>query len=467
MQRTLLPFFVVFFLAPVSWLEAQTITQVTKTAYNDWDLNPVLSGDGRTLAWIRQTPYGQLQAIWVADTWRHTYTTIKPPVSTIMRLFMSGDGQTLFYMVPGGIWSVPVSGGPSRLIPTPNATKYALSASHDGSMICYSTWGWSRAGLVVQNVATSQVVDVARNVPFTPTSVTGELSGDGKSVVLAAHSGTRTDLWLAQVDGTLIRRLDTGPAMPLVINPRIDDFGSACASDWDVSGSYRLFSFVGPGPWRYPVSPSHVGWSRGPMISRNGDRVTWMGETTRFGGGHIHMAHVDGTGYRLLTQAAIVNPDTTPFAIHTLSGDGTVAAFATLTNSLGGNPEGDWEIYLWKDSLTLSGTAIPGQTVTFHMQDASEVGAAYIARCALSRSPGLPLPGVGTVPLTPDALFYLSGQAPSIFRNFAGVLDSNGAGSYSVVIPPLPGLRGLVFYTTFLTVKNTFTLHPALKVIVR
>jgi len=468
MQRTLLPFFVVFFLPPHTLLEAQTTTQVTKTGYNDWDLNPVLSRDGRTLAWIRQTPYGQLQAIWVADTWRHTYATIKPSVSVIMRLFMSGDGQTLFYLAPGGIWSVPVSGGPSRLIPTTNAViPYALSASYDGSMICYSTVGGGRAGLIVQNVVTSKVVDVTRNVPFTPTNVTGDLSGDGKLVVLAANSNTRSDLWLAQVDGTLIRRLYTGPAMPLGVNPRIDDYGSACAFDWFVLGSYRLFSFVGPGPWRYPVSPNQVAWSRGPMIARNGDRVTWLGEPTRFGGGDIHMAYVDGTGYRVLAHPSGVNVDITPFTIHTLSGDGTVAAFSTLANYLGGNPEQDWEIYLWKDSLTRSGTPSAGATITFHMQDASEAGGAYIARCALSRAPGLPLPGVGTVPLTPDALCYLAGQAPSIFRNFAGVLDSSGAGSYSILIPPLPGLRGFVFYTTFLTVKKTFKLHPAVKVIVR
>ena len=162
-------------------------------------------------------------------------------------------------------------------------------------------------------------------------------------------------------------------------------------------------------------------------------------------------SHPDGTGLRKISPFGDIQPGLTNKS-HALNGDGTVALIASSVDYKGGNPEKDYEIFMFRDALTQTGQATPGATVVYNLEAPTEGGAAYLVRCAFSRSPGIPVPGVGTVPITPDDLFWLSGQAPTIFKNFGGVLTSQGKGAAAVAIPGIPGLTGISYYTTFITV---------------
>jgi len=437
-------------------LEAQTLTQVTKTGSNDRDLEPMVSDDGRYLAWKRSTP-GNLNAILcVKDLSSNSLTTIKSAVGIISRACLSGDGQTLFYMYNGNIWSVPATGGLSCIVlqnsTTRTITEHVFSTSHDGSRICYATWNSGRARLEVFDLKTRTAVDVTRNLTGTPTLLSGDISGDGRFVVFTARGQNRTDLWFAAADGTLIRRLHTGSTWVSPYNPRIDHHGTMCTFEVMMARTYEIFSALTGGSIVYQTTRSSGSWNRGPMISADGDRVIWFfSPTTAQQPSDVVMAYPEGSKQRQLTPFGNMGPNITPHSLHTLNGNGTVAAFSTTANHLGGNPELDYEIFLWKDALTTSGKAALGATISFHLEVPSKPNVAYAMRSALSRGNGLVIPGVGAIPLTPDPLFFLSGQARSIFRNYQGILDGSGRATAFVAIPNLKPLAGFTFFTSFIT----------------
>jgi hypothetical protein len=184
-----------------------------------------------------------------------------------------------------------------------------------------------------------------------------------------------------------------------------------------------------------------------PAVSADGQTLApWAGD--------IYMAFPDGSGLRRITKGGSFHADLVGEAQHELNGDGTVALFASQGDLTGKNPEKEFEVFVWKDALTRSGTAAPGGTVWLHLEDGGRPHAPYVVRCALSRENGIRIPGVGTVPLTPDHLFYLSGRAPSIFRAFDGTLDGSGRATASIAIPNRSRLRGFAFYASFLTVAS-------------
>jgi hypothetical protein len=114
---------------------------------------------------------------------------------------------------------------------------------------------------------------------------------------------------------------------------------------------------------------------------------------------------------------------------------------------------GDVEVY---GSLNIVAGAdpSPGAALALRFCEPSSAGDLYLAAASFSTSPGIPTPA-GVVDLTPDALFALSQLAPSMFVNFAGVLDASGAAAAKVVVPGVPQLKGFRFYVSFVTVRGS------------
>ena len=71
----------------------------------------------------------------------------------------------------------------------------------------------------------------------------------------------------------------------------------------------------------------------------------------------------------------------------------------------------------------------------------------YVAGAALAPRPGILVAGNRTIPLAPDALFFMVPAWPAVFQGFQGVLDANGSARAQVNIPPATSLQGVrVFY---------------------
>jgi hypothetical protein len=106
--------------------------------------------------------------------------------------------------------------------------------------------------------------------------------------------------------------------------------------------------------------------------------------------------------------------------------------------------------------LTHQNLPQPGATVLFHVTVPTQAGALYQVAMAFASAPGIPVPGVGTIPLTIDALFLLSisGVAPTIFTNFTGNLDAFGEATASLNIPALGILAGIDFSVAAVTLSG-------------
>ncbi|HMS17469.1 MAG TPA: hypothetical protein PKA37_11560, partial [Planctomycetota bacterium] len=110
-----------------------------------------------------------------------------------------------------------------------------------------------------------------------------------------------------------------------------------------------------------------------------------------------------------------------------------------------------------KGIVTLKDRPTLGTTIRFHA--VGDPGDAFLGAFALSEAPSQSFPGVGTIHLANDLIFQASLQAlPPIFSNLTGFLDSTGKGQYTLPLPALPGLIGLTFYTTYVTVNPVTSL---------
>jgi hypothetical protein len=95
----------------------------------------------------------------------------------------------------------------------------------------------------------------------------------------------------------------------------------------------------------------------------------------------------------------------------------------------------------------LTGTAPPRPGATYPVTLAMPglAGRGYLAAASFGTRPGIPTPA-GPIHLVPDALFFLSLQAPAVFSGFAGALDARGRASLAIRVPAAPALRGLRFF---------------------
>jgi len=112
----------------------------------------------------------------------------------------------------------------------------------------------------------------------------------------------------------------------------------------------------------------------------------------------------------------------------------------------------DLEVY-GSLNVIANGDPTPGATLNLRFSEPGSPGDFYLAAASFSSSPGIPTPA-GMVDLRPDTLFAISQLVPSMFVNFKGALGANGTAPAAILIPPVPQLKGLRFFISFVTVRN-------------
>ncbi|MBK8975314.1 MAG: hypothetical protein IPM29_05270 [Planctomycetes bacterium] len=100
--------------------------------------------------------------------------------------------------------------------------------------------------------------------------------------------------------------------------------------------------------------------------------------------------------------------------------------------------------------LVATGVPLVGSTVQLDLASPDDAGRAYFMPVSLLGPPPLPL-GTRSIPITPDFLTALQLDAPGVFPNTAGTLDARGDARGGFVIPRDPGLVGVTFWFTALT----------------
>jgi hypothetical protein len=432
--------------------DAQRFTLITNNTGTDQ--YPRVNEDGTVFTWV-----GGSEA-WVWDggpSPRQLTTGASVPIP--YDLTISGDGQTVGYISNRGVWVIPTAGGtPKQAWAGKSASDSAqgpLTLSHDGSLICFSAYdSASRSSdLWVARTDGSSSLNVSQRNGTSFHDREGWMSADGKWVVYTALVGSSRDIWIASTDGQTRKPLTSFGTAKNIRFPVIDRFATTVAYGSNDSGAYLVYTLdVGGGAITTVSKAGTDNWM--PYLSElDGGQVSF--KTNELGTSEeVYIAWADGSHRRQVTtfQGGLCRLTNSS---HALNGDGTMGVYVTSQNFQGQNPTGDREIILWHDALTRSGVVTPGKTVQLNLDVPGRPGDVYALRCAFSRSPGIPIPGAGTVPLTPDDLFFLSGAVPTIFQNFSGVLDPNGLATAAILVPNVPALYGIRIYAAFVSVGGS------------
>jgi hypothetical protein len=221
-------------------------------------------------------------------------------------------------------------------------------------------------------------------------------------------------------DGTTVRSVTTGT-------------GTVSGLDWS--------------PWTGDIIVSYFGGLK---------RVNALGTVTTIASGNAALSSANGV--ETLDQNAlnaeqflVCDYGGAPHYLSLVSGAG---AIITLDSGSANNPC-DCEKYQGRQLWGFGPWNVGGLGLMHLTMGAAFQGDAYqVALSYTGFGPGLKL-GKFTLHLTPDDLFYLTAQnlAPGMFRNFSGVLSTNGRplAAPNVMIPRITGLRGVRLWAAAVT----------------
>ena len=111
------------------------------------------------------------------------------------------------------------------------------------------------------------------------------------------------------------------------------------------------------------------------------------------------------------------------------------------------------EVYVASAILIGSGSGAPGTSIDFTLKSAADPGLPYQMGSSFGNGP-IPIDS-RKLELSPDDLLVLStgGLVPTIFQDYAGLLDSKGEAKAKLNIPNAPVLKGIRIYTAFVTLS--------------
>lgn len=115
---------------------------------------------------------------------------------------------------------------------------------------------------------------------------------------------------------------------------------------------------------------------------------------------------------------------------------------------------------VWVTTFTgLSYEGLPqvGSPLLLHVTHPARPGAIYQIGLSFSNTIGIPIPGVGTIPLDFDKLFEISvvNPIPGLFQNFSNTLNVRGESTAVLSIPPIGALIGVSFHAAFVTLGTS------------
>jgi hypothetical protein len=243
---------------------------------------------------------------------------------------------------------------------------------------------------------------------------------------------------------------------------------TVCHSDFPLNSGNGVPEIIA-GPWYRPgqVLPFQLRFAANAGM-RNGFQIAAL---TGGSGTYLYgFAPVD------INTQAVGHPNSNQYLTHTFEGhmlsswQGTFTipspaprafSFHAAFNQANGDAwlTGDY-IHTRSRQLTIlpliaSGTPRPGLTVGFQLDVATDAGFAYLMGTALGNS-GIPIGGGRVVPLSPDLLLSLSlgGSLPTVFQNYAGLLDAQGQARAALALPPVPELAGITLHNAFVTASG-------------
>jgi hypothetical protein len=209
-----------------------------------------------------------------------------------------------------------------------------------------------------------------------------------------------------------------------------------------------------------PVPELNIGSSasgRDTRVSADGLTVYFcpVNAPGSVGGNDIYVATRDFRQQKWGTPTIVPTVNSTGTdRVPSISPDGRELYF---TSSRSGGTGGQDVYVSYFTGLSYQNLPQLGSQLWLYLTHAQKPGANYQMALSLTNVAGIPIPGVGKIPLDPDPLFFLSVQniLPTVFMRFNGTLDPNGRATAALNILPAPALVGVVFHAAGVLYDNT------------
>jgi serine/threonine protein kinase/WD40 repeat protein len=270
-----------------------------------WDVDPALSPDGRTLAFVRHVELG------VSDVYRLSLTENLQPQGELKRLTFENrevttpvwtrDGNEILFS--SGPWlgerrvrRILVSEPASRTAYRPRSVSFGedattLAISPSGRRLAYARLSWiSNIYRIELSGAPGRMGTPQRLAASTRLDYLPDFSPDGKRIVFVSTRSGSEEIWVCDADGSNPRQM-TSTGGPLTANPRWSPDGKTILFDSRREGTSDLYlmSPNGGSPRRLTDHPGYEGearWSRdGKWIYFMSDRSGWEVYRMPAGGG--------------------------------------------------------------------------------------------------------------------------------------------------------------------------------------
>lgn len=279
-------------------LDSGQARQLLRSPPNVSFIRPVVSGDGKALAYLSVENEGILRKAHVVglssgyDVAGSPVPIEHKPIGNIEDLAWVGRERRLLYTVAGsasggttGFWTVPANGiraQPKLLFPVPGAQSLHGGLSPDGTRLAYralleSSTGFWRVPLVGDSTGEVEPHEIETGAS-TANNLNIAISPDGRSMAFVSNRSGGLEIWTAGVDGSFPRQLTNRPGEKSG-TPRWSPDGQWIAFDGSTEGNSDLFVVraTGGAPRRVTSAKSvecNVSWSTdGQWVYFGSDRT--------------------------------------------------------------------------------------------------------------------------------------------------------------------------------------------------
>jgi len=233
--------------------------------------------------------------------------------------------------------------------------------------------------------------------------------------------------------------------------------------------SFNHFCFGGVGEWimrplaGIDLDAAGAGFDRIVVRPRLAPGITWAEARYESARGAIRARwENDGGNFSLEletppnTRARIYLPALGPGSVRESGRPATAATGVTLLGIDGSRTifEVGGGSYAFRvGGITTAGNPRIGQLTAIRLFQPARPGMQYQMAMSRTNLTGIPVPGLGTIPLDLDVLMLttIANIVPTVFVNFRGRLDGDGDASAVLALPPMSALVGLDFHLAAVT----------------
>jgi Tol biopolymer transport system component/DNA-binding winged helix-turn-helix (wHTH) protein len=228
--------------------------QLTRPPANLSDIHPVVSPDGRYLAFVRMNPSGRGGNVFIQPL-EHLQPSGEPRQLTsghsVAGFDWALDSRSIVHdagVVDPGLWRISVAGGASELV-WANVRTSMPSLARSGAGVAYQTtvidsniWELPMVSSPNRQAAAD---DSFRAIASTSNDTDMKLSPDGTLIAFVSGRSGHSDLWVANRDGSQARQLTNFGGWRT---------GSPC---WSADGTSIAFDVLEPGGrWSIRIIPA-------------------------------------------------------------------------------------------------------------------------------------------------------------------------------------------------------------------